>query len=230
MIDRRKLIGASVAAAGVAVLGLPSTATAFSYDDDELTPHQSLARLMAGNLRWVHDRMLDRRPTSWRRRQVAEAQHPKAVVFSCIDSRVPPEYVFDQDLGEVFVVRTAAHALDPMVLGCIEYGPAHGVPLVFVMGHTRCGAIQATVEAIEDGVHHPGNLPAIIAALTPAYYRAAPTFQAHWSREQRVNAIVTAQIELATGTLRNDPLLVDTDTLIVGGRYSLDTGRVSLVN
>jgi carbonic anhydrase len=230
MIDRRKLLGASIAAAGAGVLGLPSPASAMQHDDDELTPHQSLARLMAGNLRWVHDRMLDRRPTSWRRRQVAEAQHPAAVVFSCIDSRVPPEYVFDQDLGEIFVVRTAAHAIDPMVLGCIEYGPAHGVPLVFVMGHTRCGAIQATVEAIEDGAHHPGHLPAVIAALTPAYHRAAPTFQPHWTREQRVNAVVTAQTELATQTLRADPVITGNGTLVVGGRYSLDTGRVSLIS
>ncbi|HEX6685799.1 MAG TPA: carbonic anhydrase [Candidatus Limnocylindrales bacterium] len=229
MTDRRRLLSAALAAAG-AGLGLPGAAQAAASGHRPHRPDEALAALMEGNRRWVTGRLTARDPVQDRRRRVADGQHPSAVVFSCIDSRVPPEYVFDQDLGDIFVVRTAAQALDPLVGGAVEYGPVHGTPLVMVLGHTRCGAITATVESIEDGVTLPGHLADVVRALTPAYRAAKRRFRPDWNRARRVEATVLAQVHLTVGQLRDDPVLrplIGKGKLaVVGGIYSLDTGAV----
>jgi carbonic anhydrase len=221
--SRRAFVRTAGLAGGLAVVGTPTTAAA---DVAELSPadgHDALRLLMAGNLRWVHGRMRHPNQTVRRRQQVAGGQAPFAVVFSCIDSRVPPELVFDRGLGDLFVVRTGAQATDDVTLGSVEYGPiAGGVPLVLVLGHERCGAVHAAIEAIE---HHggdaPGHIAAIVRALEPAY-RAAKGRPG-----QLEDNMVRAQTALTVAGLRQNGLL--RDTLVIGGRYDLDTGRVDLV-
>lgn len=225
MIARRTLLGASIAAAGVGLYGTP--VAAHGQDETPPDPRQALIRLRHGNQRWVDGTLLSRDPAADRRRRVAGAQHPFAVVFSCIDSRVPPEYLFDQDLGDLFVVRTGAQSLDPLVAGSIEYGPAHGVPLVFVLGHTSCGAIRATVESIEDGVQFPGHLMVLVNALRPAYEVAQRSFDDSWTRTQRIDATVDAQVELTVAQLRT--FIKGGLTEVAGGRYNLRSGVVTRV-
>jgi carbonic anhydrase len=210
--------------AGLAAAGGPLTSAA--ADESEQPPvdgYAALRLLMAGNLRWARGRARHPNQSVRRRRDVAGGQTPFAVVFSCIDSRVPPELVFDRGLGDLFVVRTGAQAVDDVALGSVEYGPAAaGTPLVVVLGHERCGAVHAAIEAIE---HHggdaPGHLGAIVRALEPAYREAK-------SRPGDLeDNMVRAQTELTVARLRQESL--PRDTLVVGGRYDLDTGRVGLL-
>jgi carbonic anhydrase len=223
MVARRQLLGASMAAAGTGFIGFPAAAHELDIPPE---PRLALNRLMSGNTRWVRGEPLHRDPAADRRRRVAGGQHPFAVVFSCIDSRVPPEHVFDQDLGDLFVVRTAGQALDPLITGCVEYGPAHGTPLVFVLGHTGCGAVRATIECLEDGVHPPGHLDRVVAALQPAYQMAKTSFGQRLSRDERIDATVAAQVRLTVTALRADPLIAESGAMVTGGRYSLTTGVV----
>ncbi len=224
MVARRKLLGASFTAAATSLIAVPAA----GYEQDNPPePREALARLMSGNRRWVSGSLLTRDPAAERRRRVAGAQHPYAVVFSCIDSRVPPEYVFDADLGELFVVRTAAQCLDPLVTGCLEYGPAHGTGLIFVLGHTSCGAVRATVEAIEDGVRPPGNIGRIVSEIRPAYRIVKAQAPPDLPRDELIDAVVTQHTRLAIAELRADPLIAASAALVEGGRYSLATGEVT---
>jgi carbonic anhydrase len=227
MVARRKLLGASLAAAGTGFITVP--AAAHEQADNPPEPRQALNRLISGNKRWVRGEPLHRDPAADRRRRVAGGQHPFAVVFSCIDSRVPPEYVFDSDLGDLFVVRTAGQALDQLVTGSLEYGPAHGTPLVFVLGHTSCGAIRATIESIEDGADPPGHLDRVVAAITPAYRLARNSFRPDMSRAERIDATAVAQVRLTVNTLQADPLIVTSGATVTGGRYDLRSGAVTLL-
>ncbi|TDD46500.1 carbonic anhydrase [Nonomuraea terrae] len=175
--------------------------------------------LKQGNRRWAAGSY--RRPglDPERRRQVAAGQSPCAVVLSCIDSRVPPEVVFDVGLGDLLVVRTAAHTLDSLVTAAVQYGPqALCAPLVVVLGHQRCGAVTAAAEALRGRETLPGALPHLVAALEPAYSTA----------DGQVEPMAHAHIRRTVALLRADPLLHGAATMI-GAYYSLDTGLVSRV-
>lgn len=230
-LARRSLLGASVAAVGSGFV-LPGcdahAGAATPPDTANLTAAQALTRLRKGNRRWVTGELAERDPAAVRRALVAGGQNPFAAVFTCIDSRVPPECIYDQDLGDLFVVRTAGEVLDPLVGGSLEYGPAHGTPLVVVLGHSSCGAVKATVESIEDGVSLPGHLTAVVAALRPAYLYAKPGFRPGWDRARRVEAIALAQVDLTVARLRADPVLARAK--VVGGFYDLVTGAVGYLD
>ncbi|MEU3724493.1 carbonic anhydrase [Streptomyces sp. NPDC031705] len=193
------------------------------------TPDAAYARLMEGNQRWVDGSLQhpDRDPT--RRRLVAEAQDPFGVVLACIDSRVPPELLFDTGLGDLYVLRTGGQAVGPVVTGSVEYGPVTGgTPLVFVLGHQRCGAVDAAYKALRDGKSLPGNLQALARALRPAYDRAVEE-----GGPDPVDRMVRAQITLTADGLRANadlaPLVKKGAVAVVGGYYSLDTGRVEIL-
>jgi carbonic anhydrase len=225
-LSRRTLMRATGVLAGMGVTDLtvaPARISAPARESPPAGAEEALYRLMAGNRRWVRGRPRHPHQAIRRREDVAHGQAPFAVVFSCIDSRVPPELVFDRGLGDLFVVRTGAHAVDDVTLGSVEFGPAElGTPLVVVLGHERCGAVIATIEAYE---HHggtaPGHIQAVVTALGPAYRAAVG------QPGDLVENTVRAQIRLTVAQLRRDPLL--TGRLVVGGRYDLDTGRVDLV-
>lgn len=137
------------------------------------TPQAALDALLAGNARFVRGerRPLDLSPQ--RRASLADAQSPHTVLFGCADSRVAAEIVFDADLGELFVVRTAGHVVDTSVLGSIEYGVAVlGANAVVVLGHDRCGAVAATVQAIESGAVPGGFIRDVIERVTPSVLSA----------------------------------------------------------
>lgn len=131
-----------------------------------LTPEQALARLKAGNMRFVKHKEKHPDISFDRRRSLSrDGQHPYAVILGCSDSRVPPELIFDEGLGDLFVIRDAGNVVDDEVLGSIEYAVEHlGVRLVVVLGHEKCGAVSA---AVAGGEAH-GHIKAVMKAIEPA--------------------------------------------------------------
>ncbi|MCK6210972.1 carbonic anhydrase [Georgenia sp. EYE_87] len=134
-----------------------------------LTPAQAWKRLQDGNARFVADAMQHPSQGAAHRTVVAKEQHPYAVLFGCSDSRVAAEIIFDQGLGDLFVVRTAGHVLDTTVIGSIEYGvDVLGAPLVVVLGHDRCGAVGAATEALMTGKMPTGFVRAVVDRVIPS--------------------------------------------------------------
>ncbi|WP_425245041.1 carbonic anhydrase [Streptomyces sp. NEAU-NA10] len=190
------------------------------------SPSAAFARLMEGNRRWVDGKLQHPGQDPSRRKAVAEKQEPYGVILSCIDSRVPPELVFDTGLGDLFVLRTGGQVVAPVVTGSVEYGPlTSGTPLVVVLGHQRCGAVKAAYEAMRDGKELPGTLPSIAHALRPAY-RATLRKQT----DDPVDAMIRIHAEQTAEDLRANkalaPLIKKGELAVVSAYYSLDTGRV----
>ena len=116
----------------------------------KVSPEAALERLKAGNARFVTDKAEKRVSDAKMRAELAKGQHPFAIILACADSRVPPEFLFDQGLGDLFVVRVAGNVTGEEVLGSIEYAVAHlHVPLVVVLGHEKCGAVKAALDQVE---------------------------------------------------------------------------------
>jgi carbonic anhydrase len=125
----------------------------------------ALAKLKEGNLRFATSEVSQGKPTAARRAETAQAQHPFAIIVGCADSRTSPELVFDQNLGDLFVVRTAGNLVDDHALGSIEYAVAHlGTRLIVVLGHTSCGAVKAALESD----HAPGHVDSLVRDIQPA--------------------------------------------------------------
>ena len=134
-----------------------------------LTPGLALRELIDGNSRFVRGAMLHPSQGIDRRADLSRKQEPFAVLFGCSDSRVAAEIVFDQGLGDLFVVRTAGHVLDTTVIGSIEYGvEVLGTPLVVVLGHDYCGAVAAATEALNGGEVPPGFVRAVVDRVIPS--------------------------------------------------------------
>jgi carbonic anhydrase len=195
-----------------------------------LGPQEALQLLAEGNGRWaVGDLEHPHQTVEWRR-HVAPHQAPFAVVFTCIDSRVPPEIVFDRGVGDLFVIRTGAQVLDQgVVLGSIEFGP-NGYPsarLIVVLGHEECGAVIAAIGAIESGQQAPGHIQAVVEALVPAYQVAVKL------PGDLVENMVRAQVRLTVDRLKADPLIAglirSQGLVVVGGYYGLESGQVQII-
>lgn len=189
-------------------------------------PAEAWRLLVEGNRRWVRGRLEHPNTDLARRRQVAAGQHPFATVISCIDSRLPPEFVFDRGVGDLFVVRTGAETVCDVVTGSLEYGPVEDhTPLIVVLGHQRCGAITAAEHALSTGHPLPGSLQAIATSLRAAYDAA---------RGRRagdlIDEMVRQQVYHDIAALRADqqlaPMIASNTLAVVGAYYSLDTGRV----
>lgn len=193
------------------------------------SPRAAFAQLMDGNRRWVDGKLLHPNRDPDRRQFVAEEQDPYGVILSCIDSRVPPELLFDTGLGDLFVMRTGGQVVGPVVTGSVEYGPmTSGTPLIVVLGHQRCGAIKAAYKALQDNKPLPGNLQAIAEALRPAYEETQKTKHA-----DPVDAMIRIHIKQTSAGLRSNadlaPLVKKGDLAVVSAYYSLDTGRVEVL-
>jgi carbonic anhydrase len=179
--------------------------------------------LMDGNRRFVTEQYAPHALGQARRTELAKGQHPFAVVISCSDSRVPPELIFDQGLGELFVIRVAGNVLDAIELGSVEYAVEHlGAKLIIVLGHENCGAVRATV----DGGEAPPNVQAIIDKIKPAVASAKANHP-----ENIVAAAEDANISNMVDYLKKDPLLAQgKDLKILGAKYYLDAGKVEWVH
>ena len=192
----------------------------------QLTPDQALTHLLRGNERFVAGQPDHPNQSALRRREVSDSgQQPFAIILACADSRVPPEIIFDQGLGDVFVIRVAGNVLGDVVLGTIEYAVEHlHTPLVMVLGHDRCGAITAAVERVKTNSH----VQSVLEALQPALLMAE-------SQEgDRVSMAVDANVRYAVKKLQaSEPVLMGAcaagQLRVVGARYNLDTGEVNII-
>ena len=219
---------------GLAAIGITASACGSPFVSSEstqaaepaiTTPDQALQRLLEGNQRYVAAKPTYPNLTADRRTQLAQGQHPFSIVFSCVDSRVPPELLFDRGLGDLFVIRTAGHVLDDAVLGSIEYGVAElGIPLILVLGHEKCGAVKATLEAVEHHTTAPDRIQTLVRAITPAIE------QSNGQPGDALDNAIAANTALTVSRLRATPLLADAlgkgGLKIIGGRYDLDSGTV----
>ena len=134
-------------------------------DAPVVEPDAALAKLQAGNARYAAKSMSSEKPTAKARKATAQSQHPFAIVVGCADSRTSPEIIFDQNIGDLFVIRTAGNLVDDYALGSIEYAVEHlGARLVVVLGHERCGAVKAAVASGSAG----GHVGSIVKEIRPA--------------------------------------------------------------
>lgn len=194
---------------------------------------EALARLRAGNERFVSEALgSEAITTPSRRRQVAVAQEPFAILLGCSDSRVPAEIVFDQGLGDLFVIRVAGNIVAPSQIGSVEFAATQfGTRLVVVLGHSRCGAILATLDELRRPAElQSRNLRSIVDRVRPSLESLLATELRH-DPATLVREAVRANVRASVNQLRHGSEilehLIDHDGLaVVGAEYALETGRV----
>lgn len=198
-----------------------------------LRAEEALARLREGNRRFVSDEQEPSMLTSQaRRHEFADSQEPFAIVFGCSDSRVPVEIVFDQGIGDLFVIRVAGNVVAPSLVGSVEFA-AHqfGTRLVVVLGHSKCGAVAATLEELERPERNRSpNLRSIVDRIRPAVEDLRLT-ELHDDPAALQAHAVRANIRAAANQLRHgsqllEELIEHDGLLVVGAEYSLETGHV----
>lgn len=192
---------------------------------------EALARLREGNDRFVRNvRSIEALATQAQRVALVAGQAPFAILLSCSDSRVPAEMVFDCGLGDLFVVRVAGNIVAPSIVGSVEFAAAtFGTELVVVMGHTRCGAIAATIDALRGGpASLSENIHDIVERITPA---VAEIVRDGKIDETTSHAATRANVRASASHLRHGSRLLeqriaDKQLLVVGAEYDLETGKV----
>jgi carbonic anhydrase len=192
----------------------------------EVTPQQVLSELVEGNKRFAEGRAEHPRQTTVRRTEVAKRQSPHTVVIACSDSRTPPELLFDQGLGDLYVVRLAGGVVEKEALGSIEYAVKRfNVRLIVVLGHERCSAIETAVK----GGYVTGNLGDLIWALKPAVVRASAKPGDQVDNVMRAQVVMTVERLKGVGPVISE-MVRQKRLLIVGMRYDLDTGKVEFLS
>lgn len=244
-LSRRSLLGCACCAPMAASLALGAGALTPAHaagKTTDLTADQALQRLKDGNRKFMADapdqtaaaaQMDNPRLNHERRLEIAQGQTPFAVLVSCSDSRVPPELLFGRGLGELFIVRNAGNTVDTVALGSIEYAVAQlGVPLVLVLGHERCGAVDAALSVVEKNATFPGSIGQMIEPIIPAALQAKNAAPTNADREQVLDMAVRENVKRTVTRLRSasEPILMDPlkggKLKIVGARYDLDDGSV----
>ncbi|MEJ2577608.1 MAG: carbonic anhydrase [Kineosporiaceae bacterium] len=192
---------------------------------------RALRRLLDGNARFASGAAEHPAQDAARRREVVAGQHPWAMVLSCSDSRVPVELLFDTGIGDLFGMRVAGNILDDTVLGSIEYGAEHlHIPLLVVLGHSSCGAVAATAEAVRAGQDGDGHIAALVAGVReaiggvlPEIPEGASLYPAEVANVHHVAARAVQRSAILREVAGHGALAV------VGAYYDLDTGQVSLL-
>ena len=225
-LSRRVFLGcACCAAASVGLTGIPPAAAA-EGPRTSFTPDQTLEALKEDNRSFRTDSPVRAGQGRERRLEIARGQTPFAILVSCSDSRVPPELLFGRGLGELFIVRNAGNTVDTAAIGTIEYGVAAlGVPLIVVMGHEKCGAVDAAVKVVTENATFPGSIGRMVEPIIPAVLAAR--------REggDLIHAAVRANVCRTVARLRTDePLLLEPlrakKLRVIGAAYDLDDGSV----
>lgn len=190
---------------------------------DVVSPVQAIRLLEEGNQRFVNGKLTEKHVIQTRNQVVSE-QKPIAVIISCSDSRVPPEMIFDQSLGNLFVIRVAGNVMNDDVLGSIGYAVDHlNVPLIMTLGHENCGAIMATLNR--------GNIPEYLLSIVHKIQPAAKKVMTSGaSGEELINKTVIENIKAVEHELMESPMinkkLMHNEIKIVSGEYQLATGKV----
>ena len=194
-----------------------------------IPPAEALKRLMSGNERYAKNEPKERDFSAGRAAR-AQAQYPFAAILSCADSRVAPELAFDEGPGELFVNRVAGNIVNPDLLASLEYGVQFlGAPLILVLGHSKCGAVDAAIKVVKSKAVLPGHLPGLINAIKPAVVAA----EKKGSGDLLDNAIAE-NVRRQVARLKASPPIVqklyaDKKIDIVGAVYDLATGKVTPV-
>jgi carbonic anhydrase len=227
--SRRKFM--TLAAAAVAATGAFGEQFAWAASaTTSVTSDEAVARLKAGNEKYLSAPQVCAADLLKQREQVAKGQTPWAAILSCADSRVPPELLFGGlGVGEIFVARNAGNMADTATMGTIEYGTEHlGVPLVVVLGHERCGAVAAACEVVEKHTKFPGSIGPMVNAIVPAakaVYGKPGDFVDNAVRE---SAKRTAA-KIATTSAIVSHLIKANKVKVLAARYDLDDGRVEFL-
>jgi carbonic anhydrase len=201
---------------------VPLLAPGRSHAKTSLSPDEAVARLMAGNDRFVRGQLdSPKENLDERRRATVDGQEPFAAVLSCADSRVPVEWVFDQGIGQLFGTRVAGNVVTPEILASLEYGVAVlGVRAILVLGHQHCGAVDAAIE----GKAAPGQISALYAPLRQAVARGGGEPEAVTKANAEIQAgILASASPVLSGAVKQGALK------ILPGYYALATGRVALL-
>jgi carbonic anhydrase len=222
---------AAGAALGLAAPGVSFAAPAKAPPKPEnvLSPDSALDRLMKGNERYV-DGISKRHDFKHEREALAKGQNPYSGVLSCADSRIAPEYAFDTGRGDLFVCRVAGNVINDDIIASFEYAVSVlNTPLIMVLGHQACGAVDAAIKSIKGGTTLPGHLPSLVTTLTPAVKAVLDEPGDTLDNAIRRNvALTVAAVKSATPILSR--AVEEKKIRVVGGVYDLADGRVMLVN
>lgn len=230
-ISRREFVHVSALAAGAVGSTLHATARTADKPEVKRDPDSVLAQLLEGNKRFVEGKLAHpgRKPADFS--PLAEGQAPRAVIFSCADSRVSPELIFDQGVGDLFVVRVAGNVVGgagATVKGSIEYAIAElKVRLVMVLGHSKCGAVKAAIAHIDANDVLPGSIGDLVDLIKPAVVTAKG------KPGNKLDNVIKANVMRGVVRLKaQDPILAPAvkkgDVKVVGGVYDLRSGKVTM--
>jgi carbonic anhydrase len=208
----------------------PNTASA-------LQPEQILEDLKEGNKRFLDGRSIHSGESSLKKLKefAATGQFPKAIVLCCSDSRAPVEIVFDQDIGDLFVIRVAGNVVAPSLVGSVEFAAStYGTSVVLVMGHSRCGAVQATLDHIEHTLAIPSeNIHDLIARIKPHIFPIAQikelSYDEKWRRSVDANVLASVS-QLSTSSRLIEDLVLHGKITILGAVLDLNTGYVRFLD
>lgn len=223
--------------AGAALAGCGSAASTVAASTTTTTfPHvtngdDGLARLVAGNRRFVSGHPTNQGRTSARQVELVDTQAPFAIILGCSDSRVSPEIIFDQGIGDLFVVRVAGNtAMDPILLGSIEYAiEALGSVLLMVLGHENCGAVKAALSEVQKGTKFPGDIGTLLGPVVPAA-QSVRTLPAASQLDAAIKQNVMNQVQLLSSSPAIlQPAVTAGQLKVVGAEYTLRTGSVTVL-
>jgi len=193
-----------------------------------VAPADAMVKLREGNERFVKQKAMSAHRDAARREEIAKGQHPFAVVLGCADSRVPPEMVFDQGLGDLFVIRVAGEVAPAEVIGSIEYAVEHlGCRTIIVLGHSRCGAVEAAL-AVPAGSAPEGNLGELIKDVMSDIEQVDRKSPDALDIAVRANAKAVAAIIVRRSKMLGE-LVRKGDVQVTAARYDLDTGKVEFM-
>ena len=228
-LSRRGLLkfGAGAIGTGVLTAGLGSNLLAAEKKpvEEEITPDKALQELLDGNERFAKRKRRNPDQTYSRLVEVAKGQKPFASILGCADSRVPSEIVFDQGLGDLFVCRIAGNIATTQQIGSLEFGSlVLGSKVIMVVGHERCGAVEAAIK----GAEVPGRIGSLLEAIKPSVESSKA--KSGDKLENACKANVLAQVEKLKSSTVLSELIKAEKLKIVGGYYDLDTGEISIVS
>jgi len=230
-----KISGVGAVAATSLNLGAILSATEAQADETARPQNadEALQALMEGNKRFVNDKKMRPRRSLERVKQVAAGQNPFVTILACADSRVSTEILFDQGIGDLFEVSVAGNIVNLSnygILGSVEFGViALGTPLIMVLGHSDCGAVKGSIDALENGTKYPGSIDDIVKTIQPAVEKAKSE-----KGDLLHNSIIT-NVQIGVDKLKNsDPVISDLvkkgKVQVVGANYDLKTGEVKLIS
>jgi carbonic anhydrase len=231
-VSRRAFLlcaGAAISSFAMPRCGFAEAPKAPPKQENVLSPAAALKRLMAGNERYV-DGVAKRHDFRHEREALVRGQNPFAGVLSCADSRIAPEYAFDTGRGDLFVCRIAGNFISTDVIASFEYAvQVLNTPLLMVLGHRSCGAVDATIKSIRDGTSLPGHLPALVEAIAPAVKEAMGKPGDALDNAIKANVLLNVE-NLKAATPIISAAVAEKKINVVGGIYNLEDGRVDLVS